>query len=804
MAVYHFGACRLDPRARELRVDGAAVHIEPQVFDVLAYLVTHRDRMISKAELLDAVWRSQFVSESALSSRIKSARQAIGDDGAAQSLIRTQRGRGYRFVGPVQVDEDAPAPLFEPRSRVTGSLPAARGAIIGRVADIAALHRLLAGHRIVTVTGPGGVGKSTVALELARERLDEPGWEVAFVELAPVADEVDMVRSVAEAVGVEGTGAADAAVLAAALAPRRLLLVLDNCEHLLDGCARLVDRALDAGDAIQVLATSREPLGVDGEAVHGLGSLGPDAAALFVARAAAAAGHPALTVDDPRVVELCERLDGLPLAIELAAAHLRHLSMAELTDVLELGLGLGRRPRAGPRHATLAATIEWSYQLLTEPSRELFAALGLFPASFDLPAVQAISGGRAAAAVAPLVGDLVSKSLVVHDRETGRYRLLETIRLYAWRRLDASGRRARLAERLRRHVVDRMTARTRAQVWLSTSLAARNWDDIDNVRTAFDASVAAGRLGDAVDILVGLSTLWRNAVSYGDGLRWTAILRDRDLAPNDRLWLHLVEADVGLGAGNPRLMFGAAAAAFALSATVDDPAAGIIAQIYRSLSLLAAPDRAVAELDAARDRAADLGEPELNRLARAFRVVVLIGAGKRTGLSAEIRALTTPAGDGYDRYLCIWAAWAEALVDRNGPALRAWMDRQADNLRGSGLRENWVTLFCDTLAHIASGPAYLPRLRLARQRAEAEGRNADLDCVLALAYAAACRGDAETAAELIGASSKGLFHDTANFVHHMLIRDRVVRPMLEPARFAAALGRGSMRSIPSVLAEHGL
>jgi predicted ATPase/DNA-binding winged helix-turn-helix (wHTH) protein len=805
MAAYQFGACRLDPQARELRVDGVVCHLEPQVFDVLAYLVVHRDRMISKAELLDAVWHSQFVSESALSSRIKSARQAIGDSGQSQRFIQTERGRGYRFVGPVDVVEDPPAPRFEPRPHATGSLPAARGDLIGRVAEVADLRHRLSAHRVVTITGPGGVGKSTVALELARARLDESGWEVAFVELAAVGDDAGLVRSVAEAVGAEGSGAADATRLAATLARRRLLLVLDNCEHLVDGCARLVDRVLDTGPEVQVLATSREPLGVDGEAVHVLGSLGADAATLFAARAAAVAGPAAPTADDPRVVELCQRLDGLPLAIELAAAQLRHLTLAELAGVLDDRLGLaGRRPRAGPRHATLAATIEWSHQLLSRPSRELFAALGVFPASFDLPAVQAVAGGRTRASVSHVVGDLVGKSLVGHDAGTGRYRLLETIRLYARGRLDDSGRRPELGERLRRHVVDRMTARTRAQVWLSGSLAARNRDDIDNVRAAFDASVAGARLGDAVDIVLGLSTLWRNSVSYADGLQWTARLRDRELAPRDRLWLHLVEADLGLGSGDPRLMADAASAAVALAATVDDPPAAVIAGIYRGMLQLAAPDRAVAGLTAAAERAAALGEPELNRLARSFRIVVQQTAGRRDGLAEEIRALSPPASDGYDDYIFIWAGFVYALVARDGPDLRGWMDRQADVLRSSRLRDSWVTLFCDALARIADGADYLPRLRQARRWAEVEGRRADRDCLLALAYAAACRGEPERAAELVGAIGSGLFHDTANFVHHLLIRDHVVRPMLDPDVFTAAVARGADRPIAAVLAEHGL
>ena len=146
----------------------------------------------------------------------------------------------------------------------------------------------------------------------------------------------------------------------------------------------------------------------------------------------------------------------------------------------------------------------------------------------------------------------------------------------------------------------------------------------------------------------------------------------------------------------------------------------------------------------------------------------------------------------------------DALVDRDGPALRRWMDRQPDNVRGSGLRENWLMLFCDALARSATGADYLPQLSRARRRAEAEGRRADVDCVLALAYAAACRDEPVRAAELIGAIGGGLFHDTANFVHHMVIRDRVVRPHLSPAVFAAAVDRGSRLSIPEILAENGL
>ncbi len=696
-----------------------------------------------------------------------------------------------------------------PRWRGGRALPPARTALIGRDHDLGALEHLLRTHRVVTVTGPGGVGKSTVALRLARDALDAQGGEVVFAELAPVRDRMGVARAVAEAAGIEGAGPDDVATLAAALGPRRLLLVLDNCEHVLDATAELLDAVLDAGSGARVLATSREPLGVDGEGVHVLGSLGQAAATLFVERAAAATGVRGMTAGDPQVVELCEHLDGLPLAIELAAAQLRHLTLADLMARLDqrLGILVGGRPRAGPRHATLAATIEWSYRLLSDTSRELFDRLGVFPASFDLTAVHAVGAGLDPVLATNALGDLVAKSLVAKDPagagRTGRYRLLETIRLFAADRLQRRGETAAATEALRRHLVARATTETRSGCWLSASLAARNRVDIENVRVAFAACLAGGWLTDAVDLMIGLSSLWRNASAYAEGQAWAAQLKRLALAPRDRLWLHVVEADLGLGSGNPRLMGDAAARAGQLAAEVNDPAAAVIAAIYQSLLAIREPQRAIAGLRAARDRAGRLDTPHLHRLARGFLVVALLAAGRRPD-PAEIAELTAPTGDGYDRYICTWAAWLDALADGDGPALRRRMDTQVAGVRASGLEENWLMAFSQALTAIGEGSDYQPHLLRARQRAAAEGRQADIDCVLALAYAAACGDEPVRAAELIGASSTGLFHDTANFPLHMIIRDRLVRPRLDTATFDDAITRGMAQPIGAILARHHL
>ena len=694
--------------------------------------------------------------------------------------------------------------------RAGSSLPPPRGRLVGRKADVAHVAALVRAQRLVTVTGPGGAGKSTLALAVARQLQAEEQsgneTDVVLAELAPVGAGEDVLRAVADAAGVQGRAALDVRALAASLGPRSVVLLLDNCEHLIDDAAALVDAVLDAGSQARVLATSREPLRVDGEVEHRIGSLGAEAAELFAERAAAAAGPGAAAAEDPRVVALCESLDGLPLAIELAAAQLRHLSLAELTDRLDerLTLLVGGRPRAGPRHSALGATIDWSYRLLSEDARVLLDTLGVFPASFDLDAVAAVSPAARRGEVTNLLGDLVAKSLVVHEPEHGRYRLLETIRLFASGRLDEAGRRPEVTELLRRHVVDRSTAMPRVRTWLSASTAARSRDDLDNVRLAFDTSLAAGETGDAVDVALGLSTLWRNAVSYTEGRRWVDRLLACDLSASDRLWTLVLAADVGLGSGDPRLMRDAAAEAAVLAERLDDVGATVVTGVYGAMARLVTPARALARLDGlvAQARAAD--EPGLERLASAFRVVALRMLGTTDGLDEEIRHLLESSGSEYDRYICIWVASLVALVDRDGPRLRELMDAQLVDLMGTGLRENWLTMYWGALSRIGTGDEYLLQLSRARQRAEQEGRRADADCVLALAYAAACREEWEHAAELAGAAGAALTRDTAGFLHHVLIRDQLVRPRLQPGTFESALARGAALDLRVVLEKHGL
>jgi predicted ATPase/class 3 adenylate cyclase len=343
---------------------------------------------------------------------------------------------------------------------LANNLPAQLATFIGRERELAEVRALAGSCRLVTLTGAGGSGKTRLSLQVAADLLDGSGDGVWLVELAAVSGEDAVVPAICEALGMAGRGQPSLEALVDALAPQDVLIVLDNCEHLIGACAKAADAVLRRCPRVHLLVTSREPLGIGGETVYRVPPLSlpaagdgdvwaaepSDAVTLFVERAREQGAS--LSVDEetgPLVASICRRLDGMPLAIELAAARLRSLSLAVLADRLDQRFRLltGGSRTALPRQQTLRATVEWSHSLLAGAEQVLLRRLSVFAESFDLDAAEAVCGFGDIETfdVAGLLGSLVDKSLVVAEPAGAalRYRLLETIRQFAAERLADAG-----------------------------------------------------------------------------------------------------------------------------------------------------------------------------------------------------------------------------------------------------------------------------------------------------------------------------------------------------------------------------
>ncbi|MEO8751858.1 MAG: winged helix-turn-helix domain-containing protein [Casimicrobiaceae bacterium] len=454
--IYRFGRFELRPATRQLLVDEQPAALGTRAFDLLLALIERRERMVTKSELFDLVWSGLVVEEGNLQVQVSTLRKVLGAD-----AIATIAGHGYRFMlEATQVE----APSQSAATAARHNLPAQVASFIGRERELVDLRAVLEHHRLVTLTGVGGIGKTRLALELASLVVDaypEGAW---FVDLAPLSDPTLVPDAVAAALGVrEQAGRPVLEALRRFVSDRRFVLLLDNCEHLLPACAQLARDLLEASHRMTIVATSREPLHVSGEAAFPLATLpAPDprgefsvdalseyaAVRLFFDRAIAARPDFTLTRQNAAAVaNICRDLDGIPLALELAAARVRAMSAeaiaGHLTDRFRL-LKSGD-VTVLPRQQTLRATIDWSYDLLAPPERALFLRLSVFAGSFALDAAEAVGTGNAMASrdVLDVLSRLVDKSLVAFDAENDRYRLLETVRQYALERLAEPGDEAR-------------------------------------------------------------------------------------------------------------------------------------------------------------------------------------------------------------------------------------------------------------------------------------------------------------------------------------------------------------------------
>jgi predicted ATPase len=362
----------------------------------------------------------------------------------------------YQLVGP-GLESDFPPLRSLDNPAHPNNLPAQLASFVGRRSELSEVRARLGASRLVTLTGAGGCGKTRLALQVAAELLEETADGVFLVELAPLADAQGVADAVREALRIAPRpGRTATETLLDALAPQHLLLVLDNCEHLVEACARFAEALLRRCPAVQLLATSREPLGIPGESIYRVPSLSVpeegssgelgEAVTLFIDRARAQGASVELDTDNLGcIASICRRLDGMPLAVELAAARARSMSVASIHHRLDQRFRLltGGSRSALERQQTLRATVDWSYSLLGETERAVLRRLSVFAGGFGLEAAESVCAGGVVDCldVAELVGSLVDKSLVALDEGGGedRYRLLDTIRQYAAERMLEEG-----------------------------------------------------------------------------------------------------------------------------------------------------------------------------------------------------------------------------------------------------------------------------------------------------------------------------------------------------------------------------
>jgi predicted ATPase/DNA-binding winged helix-turn-helix (wHTH) protein len=464
-------------RSRLLEKDGAPVKLGSRAMDILRLLVSRAGEVVPKNEILSYAWSGLAVEEISLRVHVAELRKALGDGKDGARYITNIPSRGYCFVAPVQRGESdvAWAPVSRAAEKAPpAALPHRLDRMIGRDDVLPELSARLLSDRFVTLRGPGGIGKTTVATALAHDMWQTFEGNIHFLEFGPLKDAALVASTVAAALGLVVHHDDPSGSIINFLRGRRLLLILDSCEHVIDAVAALAENIYREAPGVAILATSRESLLVEGERIFELVPLpGPPegarlsagevldypAARLFVDRAAAAGHRGDITDEDAEVLaKICGKLDGIALAIELAAVRVGVYGLREMAALLDSRLQLEWRGRrtAPPRQQTLGATLDWSYGLIGESERIVFQRLAIFGGPFTLNGAMAVATGEGAPGdrVVDALEQLVAKSLVSAqpDGASRRYRLLDATRAYAMQKLADGGEADAIAHRHARYV----------------------------------------------------------------------------------------------------------------------------------------------------------------------------------------------------------------------------------------------------------------------------------------------------------------------------------------------------------------
>jgi predicted ATPase/DNA-binding winged helix-turn-helix (wHTH) protein len=611
---FAFGRYILCPIRRQLERDGVTVPLGSRAIELLLALTERPGTLISKAELIKRGWSSTHVEENNLHVHISTIRKAFGEDAG---YVVTEPGRGYRFAAAVEKWQakraEQPVTAEKHGSAHKTNLPGSAVRLIGRDRDLDAVRIAVESGPVVTIFGAGGIGKSRLAVAVGAALIEQFPDGVWWIELAGLRDTGQIPGQVATALGqpaLADTNSAEA--LAAALAERSMLLILDNCEHLLEGVAALVGVLTTAAPQLRVLTTSREALRCPAEQVYRLPGLSlPDESAatldeimqassveLFVERAHAADIGATLRDEDAGgIARICRRLDGIALALELAASVVPLLGLgtleARLNDRFRLLTG-GRRT-ALPRHQTLRATFDWGHDLLSEPERILLRRLSVFAGSFTLEAAEAVAQDDHLPEwqVMEALAGLIAKSLIVLEQtaRADHYRLLETTQAYGFEKLEAAGEvqtlRLRHAAYMARYWAGFGETRLYQpeDVWRESAVFM-----LSDVRAALSFSLSPeGDADQAIALAGSTRPLWITLGLRIEGLRWatTTIERLHDrVAPlvAARLWqsaglFHDLDLDAAIAASRN---------AAALYRQADDPIgiANALAAIGECLAML--------------------------------------------------------------------------------------------------------------------------------------------------------------------------------------------------------------------------
>jgi predicted ATPase/DNA-binding winged helix-turn-helix (wHTH) protein len=544
-----FGPFRLITAERLLQKGNEVVILSSRALDILVTLVERSGEVVSQYELMARAWPNVVVEEANLRVHIASLRKALGDAQNGARYITNIPGRGYCFVAAVQhtaaVQAAVPTVVDGALTGSSHTLPARLVRMIGRNQLVAELSALLILRRFVSVVGPGGMGKTTVAVAVAYALLNDFGDAVFFVDLGALTDAALIPATVATALGFSSQAQDPLPSLLAFLGDKRILLLLDNCEHVIEAVAALTQRLYRDAPQVHILATSRESLRVEGEYVHRLlpleipsespqltaaEALASPAVQLFMERAVAGGYRFELCdLNAPVVAKICRRLDGIALAIELAASRVGTYGIQGTADLLTNRFGLlwkGQRD-ALPRHQTLHAMLDWSYHFLSERERQVFCRLSVFVGVFTLDGAQAVAGGidMERQDVADAVASLVDKSLIwvsVIDRTT-YHRLLDTTSTFASIKLAKSGEVNLVARHhalyyansLRQEVIEASVLGDRALSFFSPQMG--------NIRAALEWSFSG--MGDAavgVDLAAGSAPLFLGLSLLGEAYQWCA------------------------------------------------------------------------------------------------------------------------------------------------------------------------------------------------------------------------------------------------------------------------------------------